>query len=195
MNHRTYPKGYRQVGAMDFVRNRRELLTVNGLALAVAVAMIAFGIWRYPFAPTWNFMRANVWTWFLLAAMCFAYISLHELTHGALMHLLSGVKPKYGFKLCYAYAGSRAYFDRRSHNVIALAPLLVWGIALFALERALPAEWFWLFYVVQISNVSGSMGDVYCVFALWKYPSDILIQDTGTRMRIFAPRPKGEERS
>ena len=145
MNHRTYPKGYRQVGAMDFVRNRRELLTVNGLALAVAVAMVAFGIWRYPFAPTWNFMRANVWTWFLLAAMCFAYISLHELTHGVLMHLLSGVKPKYGFKLCYAYAGSRAYFDRRSHNVIALAPLLVWGIALFALERALPAEWFWLF--------------------------------------------------
>ena len=111
------------------------------------------------------------------------------------MHLLSGVKPKYGFKLCYAYAGSRAYFDRRSHNVIALAPLLVWGIVLFALERALPAEWFWLFYVVQISNVSGSMGDVYCVFALRKYPSDILIQDTGTRMRIFAPRPKGEERS
>lgn len=194
MNVRALPKGYRQIGVMDFVRSRRELLTVNGLALAVMAAMIAFGAWRYPVAPTWDFMRANVWTWLLLSAMCFAYISLHELTHGALMHLLSGVRPKYGFKLCYAYAGSRAYFDRRSHNLIALAPLLVWGIALFALERALPAEWFWLFYVVQISNVSGSMGDVYCVFALRRYPSDILIQDTGTRMRIFAPRPKGEER-
>ena len=157
-------------------------------------AMIAFGAWRYPFAPTWDFMRANAWTWLLLSAMCFAYISLHELTHGALMHLLSGVRPKYGFKLCYAYAGSRAYFDRRSHNLIALAPLLVWGIVLFALERALPAEWFWLFYVVQISNVLRLDGRRLLRVRPAQVPIGYL--DTGhrTRMRIFAPRPKGEER-
>ena len=109
------------------------------------------------------------------------------------MHVLSGVKPKYGFKLCYAYAGSRVFFDKHSHNLIALAPLIVWGTALFVLERTLPVEWFWLLYLVQISNVSGSAGDVYCLLALARQPKDILIQDTGTRMRVFAPRPDDEE--
>ena len=87
------------------------------------------------------------------------------------------------------------YFDRRSHNLIALAPLVLWGVVLFVLERTLPPEWFWLFYILQISNVSGSMGDVYCVLHLMKRPKDVVIQDTGTRMRILAPAPKIEEPS
>lgn len=193
MNHPTCPKGYRQIAVMDFVRNRRQLLTVNLSALAVVAAMVGIGLALVPFAPTWAMLRANVWPWLALAAMYVAYISLHELTHGVLMHLLSGVRPRYGFQLCYAYAGSNVYFDRRSHNLIALAPLVLWGAVLFALERTLPEGWFWLLYLIQISNVSGSAGDVYCVLALRRYPKDILIQDTGTRMRILAPRPIKEE--
>ena len=123
----------------------------------------------------------------------FAYIVLHELVHGVLMHALSGVKPNYGFRLCYAYAGSNVYFDKFSHNLIAVAPLIVWGAVLCALGRMLPSGWFWLIYLIQISNVSGSFGDVYCALYLMKMPRDIVIQDTGTRMRILAPRPNNEE--
>ena len=126
--------------------------------------------------------------------MLIAYIPLHELTHGALMRLLSGVRPKYGFSLCYAYAGSTVWFDRRSHAVIALAPLILWGAVLAVLERTLPDAWFWLIYLVQISNVSGSAGDVYCVVHLRRLPRDILIQDTGTRMRVYAPRSNEEQK-
>lgn len=193
MNHVSCPKGYRQVGFMDFVRNRKQLLTVNIAALAVMAVMIALGLIFMPFGPTWAFLKAHWWAWLVLAGMYFSYIPLHELTHGILMHLLSGVKPHYGFKLCYAYAGSRVYFDRFSHNLIALAPLILWGAVLAILERAAPRAWFWLFYIIQISNVSGSAGDVYCVLALARYPKDILIQDTGTRMRILAPKPSDEE--
>lgn len=193
MNHKTSPKGYRQIEVMDFVRNRRQLLIVNIAAMVVMVVMIAAGLLLYPFAPTWEFLKANWWAWLVAACMYIAYIPLHELTHGVLMHILSGVKPKYGLKLPYAYAGSNVYFDKKSHNLIALAPLIVWGVVLFALERMLPAQWLWIFYFIQISNVSGSMGDVYCVLHLMKLPGDILIQDTGTRMRILAPRPNDEE--
>lgn len=193
MNYRTCPKGYRQVGVMDFVRNRKQLMTVSIAALAATALMFGLGLVFHPFAPTWAFLRAKWWAWLALAGMYLAYIPLHELTHGLLMHALSGVKPQYGFRLCYAYAGSRVYFDRFSHNLIALAPLLLWGAILFTLERMLPVEWFWLLYIIQISNVSGSAGDVYCVAALARYPKDILIQDTGTRMRILAPRPVDEE--
>ena len=193
MNRVSLPKGYRQVAVMDFVHNRKQLLTVNIAALAVMAIMLVAGLILHPFRPSWEFLKANWWAWLALAGMYIAYIPLHELTHGLLMHVLSGVKPKYGFKLCYAYAGSRVFFDKFSHNLIALAPLVIWGAALFILERTLPVEWFWLLYLVQISNISGSAGDVYCVLALARQPKNILIQDTGTRMRVFAPRPDNEE--
>ena len=193
MNRVSLPKGYRQVAVMDFVRNRKQLLTVNIAALAVMAVMLIVGLILRPILPSWEFLKANWWAWLAMAGMYVAYIPLHELTHGLLMHVLSGVRPKYGFKLCYAYAGSRVFFDKFSHNLIALAPLIIWGATLFVLERTLPVEWFWLLYLVQISNVSGSAGDVYCVLALERQPKDILIQDTGTRMRVFAPRADDEE--
>ena len=65
---------------------------------------------------------------------------------------------------------------------------------LAVLERTLPDAWFWLIYLVQISNVSGSAGDVYCVVHLRRLPRDILIQDTGTRMRVYAPRSNEEQK-
>lgn len=190
MNYSSRPAQYRQIAVMDFVRNRKQMLTVNLGALIVTVWMvvggIAFGERNFGVLKTW-------WGWLLLAALYVVYIPLHELTHGVLMHAMSGVKPKYGLKLPYAYAGSSVYFDKHSHNVIALAPLIVWGAVLLILEHVLPSAWFWLIYILQISNVSGSMGDVYCVLYLRKSPKDVLIQDTGVRMRIFAPKPGTEE--
>ena len=193
MNHKTYPKGYRQIEALDFVRNRKQLKIIAFSGLAVTAVMIVFGLPLYPFAPTWALLKANWWAWLVTPAMYVLYIPLHELVHGVLMHALSGVKPKYGLRLPYAYAGSRVYFDKKSHNLIALAPLIVWGAVLFTLERTMPAGWLWFFYIIQISNVSGSVGDVYCVLHLFRLPRDIVIQDTGTRRRVFAPRPNDEE--
>ena len=194
MNHKTYPKGYRQIEVLDFMRSRKQLLIVGWSGIIVTLVMIVFGLIAYPFSPTWEFLKSCWWAWLIAPAMYVLYIPLHELVHGVLMYALSGVRPKYGLKLPYAYAGSHVYFDKKSHNLIALAPLIVWGVILFALERTLPAQWLWFFYLTQISNVSGSVGDIYCVLHLMKLPGDILIQDTGTRMRILAPRPDNEER-
>ena len=193
MNFKTFPKGYRQIEVMDFVRNRKQLMIVSVSAIAVMAVMIVLGLLFFPTRPSWDFLKANWWAWIVLAGMHIAYVLLHEITHGLLMHALSGVKPKYGLKLPYAYAGSTVWFDRRSHGLIALAPLVLWGVVLFVLERMLPGHWFWLLYTVQIANISGSAGDVYCVLHMLRLPRDIVIQDTGTRMRIFAPRPDNEE--
>ena len=114
-----------------------------------------------------------------------AYIPLHELTHGITMYALSGVKPKYGLKLPYAYAGSTVWFDRKSHVITALAPVVLWGVALQIAVMALPPEWFWPLWIVQISNLSGSAGDLYTAWALARMKGDLLIQDTGVRMRIM----------
>ncbi len=68
----------------------------------------------------------------------------------------------------------------------------MWGVTLFILERRLPNEWFWALYIVQISNVSGSMGDVYTVWKLVHMPSDIIVRDTGTLMTIYRPKTESE---
>ena len=194
MNYKTLPKGYRRVEVMDFMRNRKQMTIVAVSGLAATVVMLAVGLLTKPFAPTWAWLRTNWWAWLVTPAMYVAYIPLHELTHGLPMHALSGVKPVYGLRFPYAYAGSRVWFDRRSHAFIALAPLVLWGIALFALGELLPGQWWWPLYIIQISNISGSAGDVYCVLHMSRLSKDIVIQDTGTRMLICAPVPtKNEE--
>lgn len=188
MNVKRLPVGYRSAGIIDFVRNRKLMLKVNGAAIIISVLMVVIALFVKPFAPTWQLLKSHWLLWFALAAMLFGYIILHELTHGVFMYALSGVRPKYGFQLCYAYAGSSVWFDRKSHIIIALAPVVIWGIVLQILCAVLPEGWFWLIWIVQISNISGAAGDIYCSAYLARLPGDILIQDTGTRMRIMAKK-------
>ena len=194
MNYRTLPRGYRHVEYMDFVRNRKQLLTVNLSALGATALLIVLGLMTHSIRDAWRAMNERWWLWFVLAGMLIAYIPLHELTHGAFMYALSRVKPRYGIKLAYAYAGSTVWFDRKSHILIALAPVVIWGIALQALIAALPEQpWFWMLWAVQISNLSGSAGDIYCVVHLIRLKGDLLIQDTGTRMHIMRKTTPIEE--
>ena len=185
MNYATLPKGYRYAGTLDFTRNRKQIVAVLRLAVTLTVIPVIIGIVVSLLKPeVMGFIRD--WRlWLAMAGMLLAYIPLHELTHGAVMLALSGVMPRFGLKLPYAYCGSTVWFDRKSHVVTALAPLAVWCVILQVLITALPGVWFWPLWAVQISNLSGSAGDIYCAWALIRMDGRLLIQDTGTRMRIM----------
>ena len=191
MNCRTLPDGYVKIDAIDLVKNRRQMLAVNIGALAIVAIMVALGIALIPFEPVKQLISAHVWVLLVTGIAYFAYIVAHEMVHGAVMYALSGVKPKFGVKLpMYAYAGSSACFDRRSYVLVALAPLVLCGALFVLLQAALPAGWAWLIYFLQIGNVSGAAGDIYCAFYILKKNRDILIIDSGTDMQIFAPTPR-----
>lgn len=175
------------------MRNRAQMLAVVKLAAALIVVPAVAGLLVAPVGPSWRLMLSRWYMWPVLGAALIVYIPLHELTHGAVMFALSGVPPKYGLKLPYAYAGSTVWFDRASHIVTALAPVLLWGAALQAAIALLPPEWFWPLWIVQISNLSGSAGDIYCAWKLARMKGDILIQDTGVRMRLAKRIPPKEE--
>lgn len=185
MNHRTLPKGYRYAGTLDFMRNRAQLKAVVILSLALIAVSTLAGLLIAPVELSWRLMASRWVLWPALFAALILYIPLHELTHGVAMFALSGVKPKYGLKLPYAYCGSTAWFDRKSHVITALAPVVLWGVGLLVAALRVPREWFWFFWVVQISNLSGSAGDIVCVWLLLRMKGDLLIQDTGVRMRIM----------
>ena len=185
MNYKRLPKGYRYAGNLDFTRNRAQIMIVLKLAIALTVIPLIIGLIVSLPRPSVQGFLATWYLWPATAGMLIAYIPLHELTHGAVMYALSGVKPSFGIKLPYAWAGSTAWFDRKSHVITALAPLVFWGVTLQALIAALPEIWFWPLWITQISNLSGSAGDIYCAWALMKMDGQLLIQDTGTRMRVM----------
>ena len=185
MNHKTLPQGYRYAATLDFTRNRRQIMAVLKLTIVLTIALLIVGAAVTVMKPEVLGFVKDWRLWLAMFAMLIAYIPLHELTHGAVMFALSGVKPSFGVKLPYAYAGSTAWFDRRSHVITAVAPLIVWGVALQILMFILPPRWFWPLLIVQISNLSGSAGDIYCAWVLLKMDGEFLIQDTGTRMRVM----------
>ena len=179
MNCEKLPGNYRYAATMDFVRNRKQMRAVMILSLILIAAPALAGLALSPIPPAWRFMMDHWYLWFALAAALVIYIPLHELTHGAAMYALSGVKPSYG----------------RTHILTALAPVVFWGVVLAALAAALPREWFWPIWIVQISNLSGSAGDIYCAWVLARMEGDLLIQDTGVRMRIFRKKDPIEDRA
>lgn len=189
MNYRNLPKGYTYAGNLDFMRNRQQMKIVVWLSLALTVLPALAGLLVAPVGPGWRLLTGRWYGFGLLGLALVIYIPLHELTHGIVMFTLSGVRPKYGLKLPYAYAGSTVWFDRRSHIITALAPVVVWGIVLQVAIARLPGEWFWPLWIVQISNLSGSAGDIYTVWALMRMEGDLLIQDTGVHMRVMKKNP------
>ena len=188
MNHPTLPAGYRKIGGVDLLQDRRAALAVNLGALGAAVVLFLLGLMLHPFRLFTAGVSLPVQLLLFLLGLVL-YMVLHELTHGVLMRHYSGLRPRYGFNGVYAYAGSDAYFDRRSYRVIALAPVVWLGNLLFLLCTAAPPSFFWPCYLIQITNLSGAAGDLYVCLLLRKLPGDLLIQDSGVAMQFFSAAP------
>lgn len=182
------PEGYSEEFGIDLQKNKKLMLLVNGIAVLLMAVMAFAGALIVPFSSlysadgTWYMPLVKI---FVMMAGYVAYIILHELVHGVFMKCFSGIKPKYGFTLMYAYAGSSAYFNKKSYIIIALAPVVIWGAVLGVLCAVLPQSWFWVVYLIQIGNISGAAGDFYVTFKFLKLPKDILVNDTGVAMTVY----------
>ena len=187
-SYETLPEGYREWMKVDLQKNKKLALIVNGIGLIIAVVMAVIGQLIVPIQTLFD-MEAGLGMYTLrfvvLLAGMVAYIILHELVHGVVMKHYSRQKPFYGFTGLYAYAGSKCYFDRRSYIVIALAPIVVWGVVLLILNLFAAGSWFWVVYFIQISNVSGAAGDFYVSARFSKMPQDILVNDVGVSMTVY----------
>ena len=194
MNTTELPQGYAALCTIDLQKNKRLALGVNLGALGIAVLLFALGIAFEPFPVPADsagdgsaaLLQALLK---LLAALCgiVLYLILHEAVHGIFMKGYGGLKPRFGLTLLYAYCGSDAYFDKKSYLVIGLAPVVIWGAVLLAAGLLVPEGWFWTVYLIQIVNLSGAAGDFYVTYRMLRLPRDILVQDTGVSMTVFAP--------
>ena len=180
--------GYKECTKIDLVKNKKEALLVNIYGIIIMVVMAVF----IPLLIMGGIIEFNLETTFplffiVLLISLILYIPLHEIVHGIVLKKYTDEKLSFGWKLVYAYCGSKeAVVDRKEYYAVALAPLLVFSvvfISLMVLNPSLSLVW----YVMEIMNVSGSVGDIYVSIKLRKEKSrDILITDSGTDMSFWS---------
>ena len=182
------PEGYQQIDSIDLQHDQKLSIMINGLAIIVMVVMILIMV---PFHSLGELYDVNVGfveyvlKWAVLGAGMILYIILHELVHGITMKYMGTKKVNYGFTGLYAYAGSKDYYNKKSYIIIALAPIVVWGIVLLILNLLVSSSWFYVVYLIQVCNLSGAAGDLYVTYRFSNMPEDILVQDTGVSMRVY----------
>lgn len=180
--------GYKECTKIDLVKNKKEALLVNIYGIIIMVVMAVF----IPLLIMGGIIEFNLETTFplffiVLLISLILYIPLHEIVHGIVLKNYTDEKLSFGWKLVYAYCGSKeAVVNRKEYYAVALAPLLVFSvvfISLMVLNPSLSLVW----YVMEIMNVSGSVGDIYVSIKLRKEKSrDILITDSGTDMSFWS---------
>jgi hypothetical protein len=190
MNMKEKPESYYVYKEIDLVKDRSLLVFVNVLSVVIAVLMGTIGllIWMGHLTTDSALEGILNYRWIFSILGMIAYVFLHEFTHGIFMKYYSGIKPVYGFKAVFAYAGSEALFSKRQYVVIALAPVVILGLILAVLNLILPYEWFWAIWIIQMVNVSGAAGDIYVMDMISKMPAETLVRDTGTAMTFYINR-------
>ena len=180
--------GYKECTRIDLVKNKKEALLVNIYGIIIMVVMAVF-IPLLIMGGIIEFNLENTFPLFFIVLLIslILYIPLHEIVHGIVLKNYTDEKLSFGWKLVYAYCGSKeAVVDRKEYYAVALAPLLVFSvvfISLMFLNPSLSLVW----YVMEIMNVSGSVGDIYVSIKLRKEKSrDILITDSGTDMSFWS---------
>lgn len=183
------PEEYKEIYSIDLQKNIKLAIIINLIALVVAALLAIPMHFLVPISTLFD-MESGYDAYMIrlvsLIVLMFAYMVLHELTHGVAMKICGTKKVKYGFTLLYAYAGSDDYYDKKSYIFIALAPIVVWGMIIAIINPFVPLEWFWIVYIIQILNLSGAAGDLFVTIKFSRLPKDILVKDYGVGMTVYS---------
>ena len=183
------PVGYKKNFSVNLQKDKKIATIINVGAILIAVLMAVPMNFYIPISTLFDFTQGvkNYFTRFIvLMVSMIAYLILHEAVHGVAMKICGTKKVKYGFTGLYAYAGSDDFYDKKSYIFIALAPVVLWGIVLAVVNCFVSQNWFWVVYLIQISNISGAAGDIYVTAKFSKMPDDILVTDCGVGMTVYS---------
>ncbi len=183
------PVGYTEIFSVDMKKDKKMAWGLNITAAVVTVIMIVCAAFHVPITALFDMSEGlGVYAarFGIIVLSCIAYIVAHEAVHGLVMKAFGTTKVKFGFTGLYAFAGSEEYYDKCSYILIALAPLVLFGVIFGVLCAVVSPCWFWVVYFLQIINVSGAVGDVYVTIRFSRMPKDILVQDNGTDMTVYS---------
>ena len=181
----TLPEGYQEIRRLDIKADKKLVVGLNVLSVAIAFLLLAVGVFLRPIITLTSDIAMLLKMCGLLVTLML-YLVLHELVHGVCFRWYSGKRPRYGFTGLFAYASGQGYYSRSEYMVIGLAPVVVFGVVFGLLCALLPSEWFWWVYFMQVMNLSGAAGDFYLCWLFWRMPRDTLAGDEGVTMIFYA---------
>ena len=187
-SYKELPAGYREILHIDLQKDQKLMLIVNFLGAILMAIMLVPAAFMVPFTTLFDYseMGQFIWKMGAMALGFVTYMVLHEAVHGIVMRHYCDTKVTFGFTGVYAFAASKAYYCKKHYIVIALAPIVVWGIVLGILNFLVPISWFYVVYLIQLGNISGAAGDLYVTWRFRKLPGDILVQDDGVSMTVYS---------
>lgn len=184
------PAHYDLYERIDLAQDKKAFNAVCIWSIVAMGVMIGYG------AATHSFLASfDMETWrvlFCVIAMAvglLVYVVLHEAVHGIFIKLFTGDAPSFGFDLSkgMAYAGSTWLFRKWPYIIIALSPVVIWGVILGMWLADIPAQYYWYLYAIQIFNITGAAGDFFVTIRVLSMPNDILAKDNGTAMEFYRP--------
>lgn len=185
------PKGYKGIATIDMHNDKKATVWVNVISLLVVLAMIVPMLFAVPIGNTYDFSEPvwlNIVKIALTAVLTILYLSLHELVHGAFMKIFGAKNVKLRFGGLYFCAECSDYFGKIPYIVMMFSPVVVFAVLFSAVCALVSSRWFWIFYLIQVINLSGVAGDIVVACRLLKAPKDILVLDKGAEKIIYAQK-------
>ena len=182
------PENYDLYERIDLTRDKEAFSSLLVCSVIMTIALPAIAAFSHPLKAAFSMPVSKVVLCLTLCALGLVlYILLHEAVHGLFIWIFTGHRPSFGFDLKHgmAYAGSTWLFKKWSYIIIALAPVLLWGVVLMAACLIADECYFWYIYVVQIFNITGAVGDIYVTCRIMLMPKHVLASDSGTAMNFY----------
>lgn len=184
------PEGYQEVYRLSLMEN-----TATALWLQAAAVILAILFWG-GFSRIISWMRPGLaavrfyWTLPEIPQILIALvlmILLHEAVHGVFFWLYTKERPKFGFKLAYAYAAAPDwYLPRNQFIVVGLAPLALLSLFGVFFSPVFPLAWVKSLVFFLTLNAAGAVGDMLTVIVVLRYPADALVNDRGEEFAVFS---------
>ena len=115
---------------------------------------------------------------------------LHELVHGFFFWRFTGERPRFGFRLVYAYAAAPDWYRPRGSFILTgSAPFLLISILGLILLTIVPFPAVPLVFLGLTANAAGSVGDFLVVGWLLTNPPSTMARDTGLKITIYTLAP------
>ncbi len=176
-------EGYKEIGRLEF--SKELVYTLIGTCI---LALFAFGYFFFALYALFTGKESGVNIASVPAISLFiGTLILHELVHGFFVSKYGG-KPHYGagiyFILPYLYTTTKTIFSRNQLIIICIAPLIVISIAGVAAMAAFPRIAHFIL-IPLVVNASGSVGDLWMIRNLLRYPEHILAEDQKTGTIIY----------
>jgi hypothetical protein len=181
------------VYSFNLNKNGRVFWALNGAGLILFILFGMFFSWYGAlFHPELTFSLGitpenGISVLLLMIGVIVGQMVLHELVHGAFFWFFTQSRPKFGFRIWYAYAAAPGWFlPRGQYLVVTLAPfvlLSVLGMLLLAIVSQAATLITILF--ATVINATSAVGDLWIAFLIIRERRPIVVEDMGEGMDFY----------